>query len=314
MMIGLPGSGKSYHAKEIAKKERAVLVSTDQIRYELFGDEKSQKNPNHVYFEVYSRIEKALLNNRHVVLDATNSDREKRIDVLSKFPDTYQIAVYLDTTYETCLKRNQERKRTLDLRIMEKYRKKCQIPFRSEGFDEIQTIHESINYGISKNEFIALLKSECDYESLFNALKHISLFNEIINFDQESPFHSFTLCRHTYHVLEYLNAFYEGDDKLLLQLVGLFHDTGKPFCKTFKPLKGHYSYWAHEVISSHLVYHFLYELGFEQKFIEDVTGMVEMHMAIGYGGEEGARQVYHLLGAELQTKLYIFNASDRFAK
>ena len=41
-MLGIPGSGKSYMAKKIAKQERAEIISTDEIRRELFGDARKK--------------------------------------------------------------------------------------------------------------------------------------------------------------------------------------------------------------------------------------------------------------------------------
>lgn len=38
MMVGLPGSGKSTYAKELADRTNAKLCSSDAIREELTGD------------------------------------------------------------------------------------------------------------------------------------------------------------------------------------------------------------------------------------------------------------------------------------
>lgn len=318
LMVGLPGSGKSSYAKIIAKKEKAVIVSTDDIRYELFGDERQQKNSSKVFYEVYSRIEEHLSNQRNVVFDATNLDRKRRIHVISKFEEKFQhlqiMACYMDTPFEICVKRNASRKKQVENWVLEKLRKSMTIPFYSEGFDEIITVHESVNLGISNDEFVSLLKEEKSYQELFERLVHIPMFHKMKDFNQENPHHSLTLCKHTYSVLEYINAFYEGEDQLLMQVAALFHDIGKLFCKKFKPLKGYYSYYAHELVSSQIAFHFLYELGFEEEFIFQVIGIIEMHMKIAYGGESGASEIYHLLGGDLLTKLYIFNEADRFAK
>lgn len=312
LMVGLPGSGKSHQAKLLSKKERAVIISTDEIRFELFGDETIQKNTNHVFYEVYTRMEKAFEEGKNVILDATNIEREKRMNVLNKFPNVIKKAVYMDTPYHICLKRNKERRRSLEEKIMNKYRMKLEIPYVSEGFDEILIIHESFDYGITKEKFVELLKKKPTYKELFDKLRHISFFNEMINFNQENPYHSFTLCYHTYHALEYINEFYEEDDLFLLQVVALFHDIGKLYTKKFKPLKNHYSYWGHELVSSHIVHHFLYELGFDEKFIHDATGIIEMHMKIAR--EDGENEIYHTLGPILLTKLYSFHKADVWAK
>ena len=38
MMVGLPGSGKSTYAKELAERTNAKICSSDAIREELTGD------------------------------------------------------------------------------------------------------------------------------------------------------------------------------------------------------------------------------------------------------------------------------------
>ncbi|MEH7514653.1 hypothetical protein V7146_18220 [Gottfriedia acidiceleris] len=78
--------------------------------------------------------------------------------------------------------------------------------------------------------------------------------------------------------------------------------------------KGYYSYFGHEKVSSQIAFHFLTELGFEDEMIQAVVGIIEMHMLINYGGNEGATEIYHLLGDELLAKLYFFREADTFAK
>lgn len=42
LLIGQPASGKSYLAKELAQHLNADILSTDQIRFWLYGDENVQ--------------------------------------------------------------------------------------------------------------------------------------------------------------------------------------------------------------------------------------------------------------------------------
>lgn len=49
MMIGLPGSGKSTVAKSIASNTTAVIISSDEIRAELFGNAEIQENTGLVF-------------------------------------------------------------------------------------------------------------------------------------------------------------------------------------------------------------------------------------------------------------------------
>jgi len=313
-MIGIPGSGKSYFAKELAKKERAILLSTDDIRCELFGDEGKQGKANLVYRELFTRLDTLLKGNQNIVIDATNIERERRMKSLKKIGNVEKHCYYFSTPYEVCVERNQSRKRTVDMRILEKMRRNLQVPLLNEGWDYVHIVHEPYPYPLTKEELISLAKSEGDYEPLFQTLKRIPMFKEMYGFDQENPHHQFPLCQHTYYVYQYVNEYYEGKDKLVLQLAALFHDTGKLYTKTFKKLKGYYSYFGHENVSAQLTYHMLMELGFDQQLVKDVVGIVQMHMLINYGGDQGASEIYHLLGDDLLTKLYIFREGDQFAK
>lgn len=193
----------------------------------------------------------------------------------------------------------------------------CRIltfPMIGDGFDEICIVHEPSKYSISKEKFISLVQSEASYEQLFEGLKDMPIFQDMVGFNQENAFHQFLLCEHTYFVYEYVNTYYEGERKLAMQIAALFHDSGKPFCKKFKPLRGSYSYYGHENVSAQIACHFLTELGFENKFVMEVVNIVQLHMLINFGGDEGASDIYHLVGGEALTDLYFFREADRFAK
>ena len=73
MMIGLPGSGKSYEARKIAERENAVIVSSDAIRGEINGDENSQENGGKVFEIANKRIREALTTGQGVIMDSTRS-------------------------------------------------------------------------------------------------------------------------------------------------------------------------------------------------------------------------------------------------
>ncbi|MEI5906644.1 AAA family ATPase [Bacillus spongiae] len=313
-LIGLPGSGKSTFVEKIAKKEKAEVVSSDSVRQEKYFDRTKQKNPGYIFRMVYTKVEEILSEGRSAIIDATNIEREKREKFINKFDGIEKECYYLDVPYEKTIERNNNRKRTVPERIMKRMRLKLDFPYINEGWDNMHFVHESSDYGISKEEFISLIKEGSTYDKLFNRLKSISIFNDIYRFNQENPYHSMPLCEHTYSVLEYVNEEYGEDDKLALQLAALFHDIGKPFCKVYKQHKGYYSYYGHEKVSAQIACHFLNELGFEKDFVLKTIGLIEMHMKIAYGGESGASEIYHLLGDENLWKLYFFNEADRYAK
>ncbi|WP_427796763.1 poly(A) polymerase [Bacillus sp. AF56] len=94
-------------------------------------------------------------------------------------------------------------------------------------------------------------------------MKNIPFFSDMFQYNQGNPYHSLPLCQHTYMVYAHLTENYVGEDLFLLQSAAAFHDTGKPFCRVFKKLKGYHSYYGHKYVSTHIACHFLMELGFE---------------------------------------------------
>lgn len=72
VIFGLPGSGKSYLAQNLAVKLHADYISSDSLRKELMAkatytlDEKEM-----VYQQMFKRASEALINGRAVVLDGT---------------------------------------------------------------------------------------------------------------------------------------------------------------------------------------------------------------------------------------------------
>ena len=56
LMIGLPASGKSTLAEQIAKSEDAEIVSSDNIRKELYGEDGTRTVYNVYEMKTYREI------------------------------------------------------------------------------------------------------------------------------------------------------------------------------------------------------------------------------------------------------------------
>lgn len=67
IMIGLPASGKDYYI-ERNKEEDDVVVSSDEIREELFGDVNDQKHNGEVFNEMFKRTCAALKMDRMFII------------------------------------------------------------------------------------------------------------------------------------------------------------------------------------------------------------------------------------------------------
>ena len=60
MMVGLAASGKSTYAKKIVNDTDAIILSSDAIRWELFGDETDQEHNQQVFQELHKRAKNGL--------------------------------------------------------------------------------------------------------------------------------------------------------------------------------------------------------------------------------------------------------------
>ena len=86
IMVGAPGSGKSYLGRTLSEALGADLVQTDAVRKELFPNPAyTSAEASSVYSTCHKRIAEALAEGRCVVFDGTNL-REKRRRTL------YQLA------------------------------------------------------------------------------------------------------------------------------------------------------------------------------------------------------------------------------
>ena len=133
-MIGLPGSGKSTFASD---HPECVVVSTDAIRAELFGDESEQKNGKLVFDAAYARLAQAVEAGQDTIFDATNLQRKYRKKIFQMFPNAYHVAVFVNTSIEVCKERNAKRDRVVPEMVIDRMASNLNAPTITEGFKKI---------------------------------------------------------------------------------------------------------------------------------------------------------------------------------
>jgi predicted kinase len=120
LLIGLPGSGKSSLAHQLlAAEPKLLLISTDNIRKQLFGNEAIQGPWFLIWQEVQRQFQQAVVQISQgvapaAIYDATNAQRRHRREViaLARYTGfTHIIGVWLDTPIWLCLARNRRRSR-----------------------------------------------------------------------------------------------------------------------------------------------------------------------------------------------------------
>ena len=147
ILIGVPGSGKSTYAEELYQKSErgTALVSSDQIRKSLYGNENCQDNPKKVFSIAHQATIDQLQRGYDVIFDATNIYAKDRMDLIRKVcfevkKEVRFIAIYFDTPIETCIKRQDLRERKVPTKVIEKMGRQMEKPIFYEGFDIIKTI------------------------------------------------------------------------------------------------------------------------------------------------------------------------------
>lgn len=144
MLVGVAGSGKSQMANNYHEKyKNSIILSSDSIRKELYGDEEIQGNPKEVFKIMDARTEKYLKLGLTVIYDATNIDANRRKDLLKRFENIVgsAICIYLNTSLELCIKRQNLRKRKVPELIIRRQYSRLQPPKYDEGWDKIIEIN-----------------------------------------------------------------------------------------------------------------------------------------------------------------------------
>ncbi|WP_398330967.1 AAA family ATPase [Vulcanococcus sp.] len=114
LLIGPPASGKTTLAGVLAELTGAVVLSTDVVRSEIFGDAAVQGPWSDIEARLHQRIRDSIAAGIPVIVDATHARRPWRLAITQALvlPAPVEwIGWWLYTPLSTCLQWNQTRKR-----------------------------------------------------------------------------------------------------------------------------------------------------------------------------------------------------------
>ena len=147
ILIGLPGAGKSTYCKTV-KNKQDVILATDDIREELFGETFSDRIKDKVFKELINRSIRALQKNKNIIIDTTflNEKDYRNIflrEVSAVNKNLIKKAICFNTNIEKCIDRDKlrEKKRFVGETIIYELSKHLVWPNNSENFDEIKFIN-----------------------------------------------------------------------------------------------------------------------------------------------------------------------------
>ena len=311
MMVGLPASGKSTIAEEIEQEynllgENIVLLSSDKLRVELYGDINNQENNGQIFEEMNKRTKDYLRRGINVIYDATNISSKRRLNMLKhqlkgisyKKECYYMVANWID-----CICNDSFRDRQVGADVINKMKNNMQIPMYHEGWDEIKLINNN-----KKGEFNKWLDYfTYEYQSEFiNIYRKWDLLHNCIEMPQDNPHHTFSLSRHMFRT--YIKLKENG----MVAFAGALHDIGKAFTKTFGD-DGYAHYYNHDNISAQLsVEYMLRFTDFDSEKIIYISTLIQLHMRMF--NREGLDKLSKLVDNKLYEDLQLLHNADISAK
>ncbi len=138
ILIGIPGSGKSYYAKRLKKP----VISLDGIRKEIYGDERILGKASETDRVMRERLAALAAAGKDAVLDATHVSGQRRARMIRlgrNLGYDRVVGVWFKTPLGECLSRNRKRKNALPDFVLFKMQKDLNrsLPSPDEGWDDL---------------------------------------------------------------------------------------------------------------------------------------------------------------------------------
>lgn len=236
VLVGIPGSGKSTYAKAMsASNSRAMWLSSDDIREQLFGDANCQQDHHKVFSAMQEKAIDLLNNGFDVIYDATSINRKSRASILEKVPKhCTKECVIIWAPIDVSIERDRLRDRTVGPEVIDRILRRFEAPFYDEGFDKISVHISDVYY--NKYQY---------YVDLISALA----------IPHDNPHHSADVMEHCH--LCGMNLLGEQVPDIVVT-AGFIHDIGKHYTKTFTNRKGETTdiahYYDHPAVGAWLSY------------------------------------------------------------
>ena len=300
IMIGLPGSGKDFISKQIVnrmsidEKEKIKILSSDDLRIELFGFEDQTHN-DIVFQKMNQRCKEYLSDGLDVIYNATNLNKKRRMSLISNMKKYYDevYAILCLCSIGTIYERNFVRfeRHIPEDKIFQMF-KTMDIPLVDENYNKVYFINTDSN---------------CNFEEMSEWIEQIGY-----DYDQQNEHHNEMLLNHLYTTARI--ALDNSQDEDICE-AGRFHDIGKPYAREWNDVKNKYTYYEHHRISAYLYllyytckYH-IDDLEEIPKNILEISTLIYHHMDKFVGNLDKTKE---LIGDDLYKKLEILMMADEY--
>lgn len=305
MLVGLAGSGKSTYSKRLSELSGADIFSSDELRMELFGNTWDMTKNGELFGELEKRIRDNLISGKSSIYDATNLSNKKRVAFLKyiKKVSCKKVCIIVYSSYENCIKQNNERERQVPEYVIENMIKSWHTPYYGEGWDRIIIHYNSIKGATCKSvEFFP-----------YNKLDYM----------QHNKNHEFTLGNHCLKTRDYAVKKFNKEKPTninynILYFASLLHDCGKPFCQTYYNSKIELTeeahYYQHENAGAYFVIGGLKAtlFPFSVGMVLDISVLINYHMRpyFAWSSDKARIKDLNCLGQDMYDSLMILHEAD----
>lgn len=263
-LIGVSASGKSRYAEKLTSGE--VVLSSDQIRLELFGNLTRQSPQDHeeVFRLLQSRMFEYLESGFDVILDSTNLSRKRRAALYKEIlrrTSLHRTGTIIDKNgiervgriaspvarnvlvrgivfvepFKVILENNSKKEidRQVPVRDLIRMYKNLNIPRIGVDVDDFEVREQTPFFKniISGSDFLHLVKEDVrsDFNNFLNLLtdEYSTEMKKLLG-GHDTPYHLEDIDEHINYCIN--NAISETNDDNLV-MVAMFHDLGKSFTK-----------------------------------------------------------------------------------
>lgn len=305
MVVGLPASGKSTLAEKLKEEYNAEIISSDNLRKELYNDEQNQEHNSEIFNEMMKRTIAYLKKNKNIIYDATNINSKRRINIcaqVSKYADE-KICYLLTTSYELCIKRNNERERKVPDEVIKRMLYNFNTPSIYEGFTKVVVVHSDEQKKLAE-EIVDEKMQHDNPNHTVSVAKHMSEVHDEIN-------------KYSYDILKMYypkgEEFEAWKDSCLLSFAAYYHDIGKFYTKTFDK-KEIAHFYNHENVGAYIIFNTEAANFLTDEELLDVSLLINWHMKPYFWKTEKEKEKAKLfLNKRLFTLLMILHLFDKTA-
>lgn len=134
ILMGLPGSGKSYVSEYIHKKYGFIVLSGEEITTQMFGTEKvSGSQYTDVYKVIRQKASELLSQEESVVIDGTNLKQMFRQQIYDEVKCDRMVLIYLKVGDDMALERISKRNNSCSPKTYQEFKNQVEEPFPEEN-------------------------------------------------------------------------------------------------------------------------------------------------------------------------------------